>query len=468
MSARFYGTLCDLVFLPYTTGMLIVALLVTGVVSRARNDQRNGLMVGLAVWAFALLLTALPVLTYAVDYSPAVDLFIAACLAAATIGYNCVRKTAIQPLAKPSSRRDNDAVIKCLGWIGIVGNCLVLLYAVQRGANLNPASLLSQLSSIRQKTFELTAVGVHGVIGVVGTLLAPASYLYLITARLKDNRLLAATNFALIVFVAFAFYAARQPIFVAVMLVVIALWVRGVKVSIRPRTIVMTAIALAGVWYFTTSFVAHRQKITDVPLVLHIVSHAKYGPWTEKQAYANPTIAHELLQFSYFSSPIPALMYYLESGVVPKPLGGAYSFPLPYFVVGIATHSYSRTQWADARAEVFRPFSSNGYLDNAWATILRDLVADFGKIGTIAFCLLLGAFMAWARNRYEDTGDVFYHALEVYATITFTLGAFYSLLYPDFMANGFFLAWGLVIVRHLLSPVGSRQPRPRSRMGFAK
>jgi hypothetical protein len=155
-------------------------------------------------------------------------------------------------------------------------------------------------------------------------------------------------------------------------------------------------------------------------------------------------------------------MFYVNSGLAPGPLGGAYSLPTPWIFVGAALGTYSTHQWSDARAKVTRPFKDTGYVENAWATILRDLYVDFGEVGAVAFVGLLGGFMAWARNRYEDTGEAFYHVLETYSTLALGFGAFASLLYPDWMGNGFFFAWGVVVARHLAAPIGLRKPRSRA------
>lgn len=420
------------------------------------------MMVGLSVWAIAVLLTALPVLTYLTPYSAKVDRFVALCLAFAAAGYNVIRKPSIPTPASPPKLRDDQAAVWWLGWVGILGNVLLLFYAMKLGTNLSPSYLLHNLATIRNQSFGLIVTGVHGPIGLLGTFLAPASYLYLIiVTRLKINWLLTAANFGLIVLVGLFFYGGRQTIFVAALLVITALWVRGVKVHLKPRTVLIAIVALASVSYFTTSFVAARQRTSDPHQLLRITSRADYGAWTASRAYANPKFGSELLQYSYLSSPIPSLMYYINTGLAPHPLYGAYSFPLPATVVGHLLGTYSPDQWTKARINVLRPFQSTGYVANSWATILRDLFADFGEVGAVLFCGLVGIFMAWARNRWEDTGEIFYHALEVYATVTFAFGAFQSLLYPDYVANGFFLAWAIVILRHLASPVGSRRARPR-------
>ena len=455
--------------MPYTTGTLAVALFITGMRARTHNDLRNGVMIGLSVWAAAVLLTSLPLLTYLVPYSASVDRFIALCLGSVAFAYNVVRKPSIAPPTPPLTARSDQDVARWLGWAGVAGSLLLLIYAMRHGAKLGPSYLIHNLSSIRDRSLELAVGGVHGPIGILGSFLAPASYLYLVVAsRVNAGRLLAIANFGLIVLVALFFYGGRQTIFVAVLLLVLGLWLRGVKLRVKPRTILITVIALVSAWYFTTSFVSQRQIKTDPRLLLQATSRADYGPWTASRAEADPQFGSVLVQYSYLSSPIPSLMYYVNSGLAPRPLYGAYSLPFPRVFTGLLLGTYDPQEWSKARVKVFRPFKDTGYVANAWATLLRDLFADFGRVGALLFCSLLGAFIAWARNRYEDTGDVFFHALEVYATLTFAFGAFQSLLWPDYMAYGFFAALAFVFIRHLVSPVGSRRGRPRPAVGFGE
>ena len=72
--------------------------------------------------------------------------------------------------------------------------------------------------------------------------------------------------------------------------------------------------------------------------------------------------------------------------------------------------------------------------------MLRDLLADFGYIGAILFCALFGGFLAWARNRYEMTGALHYHYLEIIACFTLGFGAFTSFLFESFVAYAFLFA----------------------------
>lgn len=453
-------------FLPYTTITLVIAISVTAFRAWRRDDRRNGILLALVVWGLAVLSTALPILTYPVRYSARVDGFIALSLAAATVGYHLLRKRTIAPPQTTSGQLRDLQASSRLAWVGIGGNALLLVYAIRHGAHLTPSYLANNLSSIRNN--ELASNGTHGPVGLLGAFFAPASFLFLaVSTKTKLARPLVVLSFVMVSLVALFLYGGRQSIFVAVLLVVTGLWLRGAKTRFRPRTIAALVVVAIGAWYFTTSFVEHRQTVEDPQTVLWLSARAEYGPWTAGQASRDKTFGTQLIQYSYLSSPIPSLMYYIDTGVAPKPLYGEYSFPVPWIFMGVAFGSYSAHQWSDARAKVLQPFDETGFVGNAWATILRDLWVDFGEWGAIAVCGLFGAFIAWARNRYEDTGDVFFHALEAYAALTFAFGAFQSLLWPDWMQNGFFFAVGILVVRHLVAPSGSRRPRPRPLQGQA-
>lgn len=447
--------------LPITTITLIVSVVAARALGRLRNDRRNGLIVGLTVWAVALSLTALPVLTYVVDYSAEVDLLIAASIGAVTVGYLVVRKPAITPPAEPRTASRDIRLISLIGVAGVVGNVLMLVYVAMQGISLNPVSLLQNLSETRETNFALAASGgASGLIIFGGGTLSPLSAVYLALARLRPHRPLIVANIVLVVLVAFSFYGGRQTILLALGLLVVSAWIRGARLKVGPRTVVIAVVALAGAFYFATSFVNQRQaRATDAGEQLRTASHAEYGPLTD-WADANSPLTAPVLQYSYFSSPIPAFVAYMETGLVTKPLSGSYSFHIPVSIARLVSGS-ENVDWATDRAAVLYPFRATGFVPNAWATGLRELVSDFGRIGAVAFLLVFGALMAWARNRYEDTGDAFYHALEAYLTLIFAFSPFQSLFYMQFVAYGLYLLVLVLCVRGFAAPVGERRPRPR-------
>ncbi len=402
-------------------------------------------------------MAAVPVLTYTVKYSWLVDLFVASCIAAATIGYASARKPARTPPNKYWRQRIDADLMPIIGAAGVIGNLALLYGASRTGISINPSILIANLSEVREESLGSAASGgFGGPFALLGSFLSPCSFLYLVlSARLTHNRALAWANFGLIVFVAFAYFGGRQTIIVAILLLLCALWLRGRPIlRFDVRTTALLGVAVVAGWYFVTTFSQQRQKDSDPSYLLRVTGRAEYKPWIKAPANRNETLGSSVLQFSYFSTPLPSLTFWMQQTTVPAPLLGQYSFPLPAQLLSSYLGDDNTDQWQKARRKVFLPFSSRGYLDNAWATGLRDLVADFSPIGAVIFYALLGVFMAWARNLFEMTGGAFYHALESYAAVLFGFGAFQSLLYTDYFSYGLFLAWGVVIIQS-----GRRGPR---------
>jgi hypothetical protein len=95
------------------------------------------------------------------------------------------------------------------------------------------------------------------------------------------------------------------------------------------------------------------------------------------------------------------------------------------------------------------PLEAAAYSGNVWGTWIRDLVVDFGYAGAIVFCGLFGGFMSWARNRFELTGAVHYHMLEVFACCTLGFGAFQNFLLVNIYSGAFFATLAVMVVVRL-------------------
>ena len=242
-----------------------------------------------------------------------------------------------------------------------------------------------------------------------------------------------------------------------------SLFLTGKRLTVRPRTLVAAAALLLVVGYFSVSFFNARSNISDNPeLILEATQRAEYKPWLADRAKASPILATGLVSLGYFSSPLPSLAFYLQRPPVPGPYYGAYSYPLPARVA-TGLGGANAKSWADIRAEVFAPLESAGYSGNVWTTWLRDLVIDFGYVGAVIFCALFAAFMAWARNRFEQTGALHYHYFEVIACFTLAFGAFTSVMPFVFLASAFFLSIAVMFATRIQSkPAG---PRATPRLG---
>jgi hypothetical protein len=311
-------------------------------------------------------------------------------------------------------------------------------------------------------------VNPRGQIGFVSTIMAACGILSIIAAaRLGGEggpvlRWLAILDFVLLTLISLGVYAGRATIFNVVLLILISLYVSGRRFSpFRPRTLVVTTLLLLSTWYFSTTFLSAREGNTSALLVLDATQRAQVRPWIKQRADSDPNVGLALVSIGYFGSPLPTLAFYMQQPM-PGPFYGEYSYPLVSRAIGTLTGEWSREQWVDHRRQVFAPLESRNYFGNVWTTLLRDLLVDFGLLGTVIFCGLSGAFVAWARNQYEAFGALHYHYLEVLASFTLTFGAMASVLWSSFVAVPFFLALVIMcLVRLEFAPAVARATLPR-------
>jgi hypothetical protein len=453
------------VILPATTVGLAIALLV----GRSCREPRNPLILVLCVWALALTLTALPVLDYQVNYSFAADIFIAFCLIAIAVGYRLTRRAPRDAPPAVGSGLDFDlTVARAAAAAGILGNLLLLLHAVQAGVDLSPSYLAANLQSIREENFSLAQAGGGSFLLTLGGFLSPASFLFIALAtRLDMSKKLVWANFASIVLVALFFYGGRQTIIVMILLALISAWLLRKRIIRWDfKTVAVATVVIIGGWYMATSFAATRQGSDFRPdLLLKVTGRAEYSQLLEGPARSSYALRADLLQYSYFSSPIPGLVFYMQSPQVPSPLYGQYSFPIPAQLGRKVVRKRDPEAWQKARKSVFRPFSSAGYVENAWATMLRDLFADFGYVGAILFCGLFGLGLAWSRNAFESTGSALYLAIESYLALTLAFGAFQSVIWTNYVSYGFYFALVALLFRRLFGEAASNSAGVAGRRG---
>jgi hypothetical protein len=399
-------------------------------------------------------MSAIPLWQFDVDYSLKADAFIAGGMVAVVSSYLVVRRPRPAHAASPSRAKSDLSFARCLAVVGLIGNAFLLVTAVQNGVSIGLETLTGGgLAQIRESSFEAAAIGGASGLSVLGSLLAPAGYLYLAAAPMlpwrerRSVRVLAYMNFVGIVLVALFLYAGRQSIIIALILVAVGIWLRGLRVfRVTPRRVAIAVVFLVAGFYFVSTFAQDREKqgAASVDYQLHVVSHAQFAPWIHQAANENRALGAALFQLSYFGSPLPSFSYYVQQDI-PGPLYGKYSYPqVLAFARRIDENGPYSEKWADVRAEVFAPYEKRGYFGNVWPTMARDVLVDWGFIGGLFFFALMGAFAAWARNTFERSGAVFVHTLEVYAITVLAFGAFQSLIYPDFVAVGFFIALAFV------------------------
>jgi len=403
------------------------------------------------VWAGEIALITLPIFRYDVDYSPKADVFVAGCLLAVTVGYLVCRNPSRSPPKTYWNRNREPVIVGALGALGVLGCSLLLLDAAGKGTQFNFSYLLDNLVYIRNEVFTTDSEVFAGPLALIGQFLAPCSLLAILAASHLGNRdphrwivRLAALSLVLNIVVSLFVYGGRTQIANCVLLIFVSLYLTGRGLRVSPRSVLVAVGLMAAVWFFSVQwFEAREGGAVDTEFILNDNQRASLNPLIAPAARNNHSVGSALINLSYFSSPLPTLSFYIQREV-PGPFFGGYSYPLPWALAGIASNTpYSN--WQDIRRDVFLPLDNAGYFSNVWATWLRDLLVDFGYFGAGLFCGLFGAFMAWARNRYEATGALHYHFLEVISCFVLALGAFQNLLWANAIAYAFFAAVGAMI-----------------------
>lgn len=456
-------------FFPITTFVLLGCLVWTF----SRDGRRSPLTLALSAWAVGVLLASAPIFSYQVDYSFVADAFVAACLLVTTVGYFAIRR---QPSAAPTTYRDGPREIrlsKLFAVLGIIGCLLLFIDAQASGAQISFSSFLDNLNAVRTAGFEDLENSQGGTpMAVIGALFASCAFLGLIGASrfgLDGGRslvVLGAITFILVGAVGLIVYAGRTTLFFAAFVVLASSYISGRRILQRsPKTVLLVAALIGGVWYFSVSFVEARQEDFNTESTLRVTQRAEYRPWIAPLARGHRALGVGLLSLGYFSSPLPTLSFYIQQEPLPGPFWGRYSFPLPARTA--ATLGGIRTgQWIDVRREVFAPLESANYFGNVYATWLRDLLIDFGYFGAVLFSGSFGAFMAWSRNAFERTGALRYHWLEVLACVTLGFGAFAGLLFFTFLSVAFFIAAGITMWSATLLPRTRTREAPPTKAGL--
>lgn len=426
-------------------------------------------MLGLSVWLAAIVVGTV-VFEYSTQYSVKADLFVSACLSAATGAYVAIRKRApTAPIAFPV-RVSEVRLAQLLGMLGILGSIFLLIDAQASGTPLSLGYLLDNLGSLRAEQFEaLEEARAQSALKSLGTYLASCSFLSVLAAarygRLGGLRLLAITNFVLFAAVSVFVYVGRANMFNLALLFLVSAYLLGRRLLPRnPRTLAVLIASAIGIWYFSVPYLATREQYASPIRVLAETQRAAPREALDPLARRNPNVGYGLISIGYFASSPANLSFYIQQTPLPGPLWGSYSYPLPGRILTKLTGTGGADLWLKAREQIFLPLVRAGYFPNVWSTWLRDLLVDFGYLGAVLFCALFGGFIARERNLYEKTGLLYHHFFEAIACLIFTFGVFTGLMWSAFLANGFFFTIAIAVFVRLgvfsVSPVEPAQTRP--------
>ena len=118
------------------------------------------------------------------------------------------------------------------------------------------------------------------------------------------------------------------------------------------------------------------------------VSNIKGLGWLPVFAFGTSYLSHPIVKYTFFTNVSDIEDWYMW---------GAYNFPIYSRVKSIFKDDVSGRK--DARQKIAEISKEYGYTTNPWATGIRDLVIDFGYIGTIIFLFLFGYFSQYVYQK---------------------------------------------------------------------
>lgn len=166
------------------------------------------------------------------------------------------------------------------------------------------------------------------------------------------------------------------------------------KLTVR-RVLILGATTLSiifGLWLSATYFLEKRVGGQSPVTLLYKTHRAKFAPPLYDLIRKDTPTQYLAFSASYFSTPIATLSFYIDlpDDRTPGPFWGQYNFPAVARWVRRITFIPDPFFWENARFEIFKPLGAINFGTNVWATSLRDLIADFGRGGSVAFLFLLG------------------------------------------------------------------------------
>lgn len=218
--------------------------------------------------------------------------------------------------------------------------------------------------------------------------------------------------------------------------------------------VLSSVLALSILWAAATIFLEKRVQNQDPHSLLFRTHRASFSPSLYELTRDDKTIQYFMFSVSYLTTPIPTLVFYLDLSEArqPGPFFGEYNFPALARWSRRLTFSGDPNSWNRARYEIFKPLGDIGFGMNVWATLVRDLIADFTKFGALIF---LGAFGFMAQrvfDRQREAPSMRLAGLLVYIRLILIFAGMISVLFMPQVHWSFYLAILLVVFAHSKNP----------------
>jgi hypothetical protein len=372
-----------------------------------------------STWIIGLILLSFPIYSYQEEFTYWSGSYM--CLALLAFPLGAVTATFAKPrktLPTWSVSRP-DSTKRLLFWLlagGIIGGLLASLNSYLSGG----LSLSDRLDS--QNAQLIRTLHMEGEESRIGPLFGPANTAYalggiglIIYFALKgaSNKIefkpSSLTKLAVIGFISVStlysviFAGGRITIVINILLSTIAYssarWALGEKAfNIKSSPIMQIVILLLTIftgtmlWLSSTTFLEKRTAKAEPEVLLYRTHRAKFSPEIQNLTTYSKSAGYAIFTLSYLSTPIPTLVFYsdLPGNRLPGPLWGQYSFPVLARYITRAVGTYDPNDWTESRVAVFGPLQDINFGTNVWATLIRDLLVDFGFLGSVIFMAVLG------------------------------------------------------------------------------
>jgi hypothetical protein len=420
-------------------------------------------------WVFGAFLLALPLFTYAEEFSfqgglVLFSLVSAYCIGDLAAGFASVAKRrarAVKTVPFRAIHRANfERTLSILVWLGVIGTSLLIVDSIlTSGLNLSSHLDLSNAKAVRDSHMngEVSRIGpLHGVStalwGMGGAIVALVMYFRGLgsTAISFGLRWGCRAWLLLAVFSGLIVSGSRME-------AIFALCVAGfgylegrrasgkavIRVNFFKRFgkwLLLAPFILVALWFLTTYFLEKRVGGQDAERLMYTTHRATLNNDLRNFIGRNPSAKYFILSVSYFSTPLPTYEYYVDlpDARAPGPFWGEYDFPTVARWIRRFTLNYDPIAWELARMEIFRPLGDIGFGTNVWATLARDIIADFGKLGAVVFFGFLGYLAASLHLTQRRAPSPRAAVFAVYVKLVVVFSGLVSVLYLPI------IQWGLI------------------------
>ncbi len=415
-------------------------------------------------WIAGLALLALPIFKYSDVFSSDSAAYFIAIVAAFSFGSVSAafwneRRTGV-PGVSQLGRRISPKVdvsrklLLTLLVLGIIGTSLVFMNAVLGGSlTISERLDTENFAALRAEARSATASRIGPLFGPANLMSAIGSLgvayaFYLLGSRANTEAAsrgllrLAVLMLMVNVFTGFVGFGSRMFSVIGLLVAFIAFvqgrWTIGERVIAKRFSVksfllisISTALTIMALWLAATVFLERRVQSQDPQLLMYRTHRASLSPLVYNLSRNDRPSQYFLLSLSYLSTPIPTMVFYfdLPAARQPGPFYGEYNFPAIWRWGRRLTFTGDPYGWDRARYGVFKPLGDIGFGMNVWSTLIRDLIADFGKSGSLLAVAILGYFAQRTFDLQRAIPSVRRAGLLVYLRLILMFSGLISLLF---------------------------------------